>query len=122
MSRILIVDDDEQIRQLFKRILEENGHRVYTAADGAEGVKLYKAELPDLMLLDIIMPNKEGIEVIIEITNEYKDAKIIAISGGGRGNAKDYLSFAMDFGAKFIIEKPVSPEKLIEAINNVLKE
>ena len=122
MSRILIVDDDEQIRHLFRRILEENGHHVYTAADGVEGVKLFKAELPDLILLDIIMPNKEGIEVIREIISEYKDAKIIAISGGGRGNAKDYLSFAQDFGAKFIIEKPVSPEKLIEAVNNVLNQ
>ena len=119
MSRILVVDDDEQIRQLFKRILLDEGHQVFTASDGVEGIKLYRTEQPDLMLLDIIMPNKEGIEVIKEIINEYKDAKIIAISGGGRGNAKEYLSFAMHFGAKLIIEKPVSSEKLIEAINNV---
>ncbi len=122
MSRILVVDDDEQIRELFKRILQDEGHQVFLAADGVDGIKLYKREQPDLMLLDIIMPNKEGIEVIREIINEFKYAKIIAVSGGGRGNAKDYLSFAMHFGAKLIIEKPVSTEKLIEAINNVLNK
>ncbi len=122
MGRILIVDDDAQIRQLFKRILEEKGHQVFIAVDGEDGIIQYKKEKPDLMLLDIIMPNKEGIEVIREITSEYKNAKIIAVSGGGKGKAVDYLSYAKHFGAKQIIEKPVSPSKLIESINKILEQ
>lgn len=122
MNKILIIDDDEQIRNLFKRELDSRGFETFTADDGDIGLSVFRLEKPDLTLVDIIMPRKEGIELIREIIEEAPKAKIIAISAGGRGNASDYLDYALRFGAKRILEKPVDLNHLVDVVNEVLTE
>ena len=120
MSKILIIDDDEQIRKLFSRKLLSLGYTILTADDGDIGLQIYRKETPDLVLMDIIMPRKEGIELIREIMVEYPDAKIVAISAGGRGKASDYLEYARRFGAKRVLEKPVELTELAQVVEEVL--
>lgn len=120
MSKILIIDDDEQIRNLFKRKLDSHGYNTLTADDGDVGLLLFRQENPDLTLVDIIMPRKEGIEVIREIMAEFPDTKMIAISAGGRGKASEYLEYAHRFGAKRVLEKPIDLDKLVDVVKEVL--
>lgn len=122
MARILIVDDDEQIRYLFKRKLEQEGYEIFVEDDGGSGLQSFIENKPDLILLDIIMPGKEGIEVIREMVAMNPNVKIIAISAGGRGNASDYLEYARRFGAKKVLEKPVDLTDLVIAVKDVLKQ
>jgi DNA-binding response OmpR family regulator len=120
MNKILIIDDDEQIRNLFKRELDSHGYSTITADDGDVGLMMFLSEKPDLTLVDIIMPRKEGIELIREIISESPQAKIIAISAGGRGKASEYLDYALRFGAKRILEKPVDLDQLAAVVDEVL--
>jgi len=121
MSKILIIDDDEQIRNLFSRKLGSLGYETFTADDGDIGLVEFRVNKPDLILVDIIMPRKEGIELIREIIAESPKAKIIAISAGGRGNASDYLDYAKKFGARKVLEKPVDLNVMADVVAEVLK-
>ena len=120
MARILIIEDDEIVRGLIKRVLEKKDYEVLEAADGREGVQVYKEEPVDLIITDIIMPHKEGLETIRELIAENPDVKIIAISGGGRVSPYDYLEMAEKFGAVKTFEKPFEWDELIEAIEEIL--
>jgi CheY-like chemotaxis protein len=82
MARILVIDDERIIRTIVKHALEEDGHEVIEAGDGEEGIQLYRKNPTDLVVTDIIMPRKEGIETIKELRRNYPDIKIIAMSGG----------------------------------------
>jgi CheY-like chemotaxis protein len=87
MALILIIDDDNQFRAMLREMLERTGYEFLEASDGKEGLKLYRENPTDL-----IMPEKEGIETIIELRRDFPDVKIIAISGGGQIDAEQYLS------------------------------
>jgi CheY-like chemotaxis protein len=121
MAVILVIDDDAQIRLLLRRILEKEGHRVYDAADGTSGLSLLKRRNMDLVITDIIMPEKEGLETILDIRHEFPDIKIIAISGGGKTGLPDFLPAAKKFGAHYTLSKPFGKNELLEAVNNLLK-
>lgn len=121
MARILVVDDEPQVRKMLKKLLEREGYEVAEAPDGREGVKRYEEAPFDLVLLDIVMPEKEGIETIRELKSSHPDVKIIAMSGGGKGSAEGYLDMAKILGAIHTFAKPVMPEKLLETIRSVLK-
>jgi CheY-like chemotaxis protein len=86
MKRILIIDDDGQFLAMLRQMLERNGYRIVEVANGEEGIKLYRENPTDLIITDLIIPEKEGIESIIELRQDFPDVKIIAISGGGRIN------------------------------------
>jgi DNA-binding response OmpR family regulator len=118
--RILIIDDDDRTRKLFRKILEREKYEVTEACDGKEGIKLFRNEPADLVITDIIMPEKEGIETIMDLRKEYPEVKIIAISGGGRVEAGSYLEVAKKIGAAQTLAKPFTPDELLEAITNVL--
>jgi len=120
MKRILVIDDDVQVRQLLRLILEQAGYEVLDAGDGNEGMKLFSMEPTDLVITDIIMPEKEGIETIRELQRDYPEVKIIAISGGGRVSAEDYLRTAECFGVDRTFAKPLKREELLEAIRELL--
>jgi len=120
MKRILIIDDDVQFRQMLLQTLERAGYEVVEAADGNEGIKLFRESPTDLVITDIIMPKKEGIETIIELKREFTDVKIIAISGGGRLEAKGYLKSAKNLKVARTFEKPFDREELLEAIQELL--
>lgn len=120
MAHILIIDDERPVRLLLRRIFEAEGHLVSDAAEGGEGIKLYRENPADLIITDLVMPGKEGLETIRELKHDYPDIKIIAISGGGRNMPGEYLRFAELMGAKTVLSKPVSKERLLEAVNELL--
>lgn len=120
MPRILVIDDDVPFRSVLKASLEEMGHYVREAKDGNEGVSLYRQETFDLVMTDLIMPGKEGIETIMDMRRINPGVKIIAMSGGGRVTSVDYLQIARQVGAKKVLSKPFLYEEAREAINEVL--
>lgn len=120
MSRILLADDDAQVRQMLKITLEREGFEVVEAADGCEAVDVYDSETIDLVITDIVMPEKEGIETIMELKTINPGVKIIAISGGGRINPEDYLKWAQRFGVANTFTKPVDREELLATVTQLL--
>jgi len=122
MARILIIDDDRQVRTMLKMVLEREGHTVTTADNGVVGIKLFKETNAQLVISDIIMPEKEGIEVIVEIKSLNDKTKIMAISGGGRISSGNYLSLAQTLGADTVLHKPVERQELINEVNNLLNQ
>ena len=120
MSKILLADDDHQVRDMLKLTLQRAGHEVLEAEDGVQAVQKYTPGAVDLVITDIVMPEKEGIETIMELRSIDPLVKIIAISGGGRINPDDYLNWARRFGVKHTFTKPVNREQLLEAINELM--
>jgi CheY-like chemotaxis protein len=116
MARILLIEDDQAQREILRLILEKLGHAVIEASDGHDGLTRYAREGADLVLTDLIMPGMEGLETIQEFRLRYPGVKIIAMSGGARVGAQDYLKVAQRFGAARILAKPFSREDLMEAI------
>ncbi|HAG16545.1 MAG TPA: response regulator [Bacteroidales bacterium] len=115
-KKIVVIDDDAQFRMMMVEMLERKGYEVYAAADGEEGIQLWESLSPDLVITDIIMPNKEGIETILELKRKNKAVKIIAISGGGRTNAQDNLRSAKLLGASLTLAKPFESAELMAAV------
>jgi DNA-binding NtrC family response regulator len=120
MARILVVDDDEQIRIMLEIALSRDSHEVVTAENGAVASMRQSERPADVVIMDIIMPEKEGFETIIEFRREYPETKIIAISGGGRLGPDHYLKLAKTMGADFIFEKPLQILQLREAIHSLV--
>lgn len=120
MPKILVLDDDVMIRNLLSKILELSGHEVHLAEDGATALELYRSAEFDLIITDLFMPDKEGLEVIRELRQENPDVKIIAISGGGSLDSMSFLEVARLIGAQHTLEKPFGPDELLEAIAEVL--
>lgn len=120
MPAILLVDDDEPMRKMLGITLTKLGYQVTEARDGREALRLFAAEPPDLVLTDMVMPDKEGVEVIGELRRLQPDLKIIAMSGGGRGDATDYLKVARLMGAAHTLHKPFSTADLTDAIDSLL--
>ena len=123
MARILIIDDDQWILKVFQQILESAGHEVVTAADGQEGIDIYRQEQDriDLVLTDMVMPVKDGLKLIMEMEKEFGDVKIIAISGGGVIEPERYLTLAESIGTRKTLKKPVSKEELLGAVEETLR-
>lgn len=107
MSTILIADDDAGIRKLLRRVLEKNGNRVIEARNGQEATRQVRDQHPDLLITDLIMPEKEGIETIGDLKICAPDLKVIVISGGGRIQAQNYLAIASCLGVAATFEKPI---------------
>jgi CheY-like chemotaxis protein len=122
MKKILVVDDDAAIRDTLFGILKESGYKVSCARNGKEALKKIAEEVPDLVVIDIIMPEKEGIETIFELRKKYVGIKIIAMSGGGMISAKGYLEIAEKVGVKYTLTKPFETEKFLETVGKALEE
>ena len=120
MARILIIEDEELVRFTLRQILEMAGHAVLEATNGAEGIALQKGSPADLVITDIVMPEKEGVETIIELRRDYPELNIIAISGGGRIGTTEYLDVARKFGARHVFGKPFNKHELLQAIDESL--
>jgi two-component system chemotaxis response regulator CheY len=119
-KQILVIDDDAAIRFTLEHLLSGVDVQVTCAADGDEGIRLFRSLQPDLVITDLIMPEREGIETIIEMKHERPQAKIIAISGGGRIGNKDLLQMARWLGADHIIAKPFEFDELTEMVRHSL--
>jgi CheY-like chemotaxis protein len=121
MAKILLVDDDEQIRDSFCEFLRILGHDVAVAENGNEALKYLAKNEVDLLLLDIIMPELDGIGVLMALHKEMNRPRIIAISGGSYKLDQDFvLSLAKKMRVDVVLTKPVSFEVLQEAITQVL--
>jgi CheY-like chemotaxis protein len=119
MPRILLIDDEASFRDVLKVSLEQMGHSVVAAKDGREGVECYTGGSFDVVITDLIMPDKEGIETIIDIRKLNPEVKIIAMSGGGRVTSVDYLKIARQVGANQILTKPFSYDDIQAAIEQL---
>ena len=122
MQKILIIDDDHHILLMIKKMLERAGFEVELASNGNEGLELFKRLQVDLVITDIIMPEKEGLETIREMKRLRADLKIIAMSGGGKVSSDNYLNMAKIFGASRIISKPFSQKQMVSAVQELLGE
>ena len=121
MARILVIDDDEMQRTLVQRMLTSVGLVVDVAEDGAEGLRLFGLNLPDLVLTDINMPGLDGHEVISAIRTQNATVPIIAMSGGGPGTQQDDLLLqASRLGAREVIMKPFEFHQLKGAVQRAL--
>jgi DNA-binding response OmpR family regulator len=121
MARILLIEDDNEVRTMLRLTLIYFGHTVIEARNGKEGLELFKTANADLVITDIVMPEKEGLEVLIELRGkQVPPVKIIAISGGGRRKVADYLRLAKLMGAARVLAKPFSNEALLAAIDELL--
>ena len=120
MRRILIIDDDHHILLMIKKMLERAGFEVDLASNGNEGLELFKRMPIDLVITDIIMPEKEGLETIREMKRLRSDLKIIAMSGGGKVSSDNYLNTAKIFGASKILTKPFSQKQMVSAVQDLI--
>ena len=120
MARILLTDDDESFRRMLRLTLVRLGHTVDEAKDGAQAWTKFQAQPADLVIMDLIMPEKEGLETIRQFRKNRVAVKIPAISGGGRVDARDMLTVARQFGADAALPKPFSNEELAQALKLLL--
>jgi CheY-like chemotaxis protein len=122
MESILIIDDEAQIRSMIRLILEREGYVVAEAPDGIEGIRLFRQNPADLIITDLIMPNKDGIGMMIELRKEFPDVKIIAMSGGGLNRPEGYLAGAKKIGALHTLAKPINRQELLRIVKDTLKD
>jgi CheY-like chemotaxis protein len=115
--RALVIDDDDLVRGTIAAMLEAAGYVVVQAEDGQQGVQLFQHHPIDLVVTDILMPSKEGIETIVEIRQQNREVRIIAVSGGGAIGATPVLDAARQLGADDVLSKPFSKAELLVKIN-----
>ena len=122
MHKILVIEDDSAVRLSLQMMLEDGGYAVDVAENGEEGIDIFKDSPADLVITDLFMPKKEGIETISELRRDYPDVKIIAISGGGQHIPGGFLVFAKKLGAIHTFQKPIDSDELLQVISTVLAE
>ncbi len=120
MADILLIDDEELFRDVLASALERQGHTVRQAGDGVAGLKMYRAQPADLVITDIVMPEKEGLDTIRDLRRDFPKARIIAMSGGLAQDAKLYLHMAERFGALAVLAKPFELSELKAVVDRAL--
>jgi len=121
MARILVVDDEAPVRKVLRTMLERAGYDVEDAPNGSIALEVLRDDPADVVITDIVMPEKEGIEIIQEMRADYPDIKIIAISGGGQIGPESYLEMARLLGAHRTLSKPVDGDVLLGAVRELLE-
>jgi CheY-like chemotaxis protein len=120
MSSVLVIDDEAPVRKVLRKALEMEGYKVMDAADGSQGIGLYREHPTDLVITDILMPEKEGLETIMEFRQNFPEVRIFAMSGGGLINSDSCLEMAKGLGAARVYTKPIEIEGLLEDIGELL--
>ncbi|MBN1523454.1 MAG: response regulator [Spirochaetales bacterium] len=121
MAVILLIDDDDFFRDMMIQMLSREGYQVLGAENGYEAEKLLDVEAIDLVITDIVMPDKEGIETIRDIKSNWPDMPIIAVSGGARIKPGFYLDVAAKLGVAYTFQKPFERKTLINAVKKCLE-
>jgi len=120
MARILVIDDEDILRRMLRTVLEMEGHEVLEAADGKDALRLQRASPAELVITDILMPEQDGIEVMLALRREAPQLKVIAMSGGGRFKQTEVLEMAEVLGAVATLSKPFALDKMLEAVKQAL--
>ena len=118
MADIVVIEDDPSFRRVLAKILVREGHAVREAADGGEGVVLCRRKCPDLVITDLVMPDQEGIETILQLSREYPSLPVLAISG--YVHATRYLEAAIALGAVASLPKPFTKRELLDLVGAIL--
>jgi two-component system response regulator (stage 0 sporulation protein F) len=118
MATILVIDDEQSIRGLLKEVLEKLGHRVIEAGNGRKGLEMYQKHPVDLVIMDLLMPDTDGLEATLQLTREYVGAKVMAMTGA-QGD-RNFLDVAKLFGARRTLEKPFGVNELVQAVQEEL--
>ena len=116
--RILVVDGDTSSRTALRAILEPAEYEVVEATDSETGMEVYRENPPDLIVLDIVMPKRDGVKAIDQLKREFPDARVLAVSGSGIG----YLMMAEEYGAMRTFIKPLNPNEILEAVEELLEK
>ncbi len=119
---LLVVDDDANIRQIMRFLLEAAGYRVLCAVDGKEAMKLIEAQPFDLILTDMLMPGSDGLELLSAMKKSRSTVRVLVMSGGGMIGVADYLKVAKKLGAHGVLEKPFTGETLLATVADLLKK
>jgi len=122
MPHILVIDDEVQIREVLRTVLERVGYTVSEASNGLEGLTIFAGGGIDLVVTDIIMPEKGGIDTIMDLRRDFPKSKIIAISGGGMCGEVSYLDMAIGVGADRAIGKPFVLDDFLAAVEELIAQ
>jgi CheY-like chemotaxis protein len=122
MASILVIEDDKDVRDYLVEVLSRAGHVVAAAGNGRDGVAMFRQDPAQVVITDIIMPEKDGIETILDLRREHPQLKVIAISGGGRSTPENYLHSARLLGADRAFRKPFRNEEILAAVAELAGE
>jgi CheY-like chemotaxis protein len=122
MARILVVDDEPVVREIMREMLEERGHEVDEAGNGAQGISRYVTRPADGVITDILMPEGGGLNLIRDLRARFPRARLVAISGGGRDGRVRFLTTAKSYPGVRTVSKPFTQEQLLAAVNAVLAD
>ena len=122
MPGILLVEDEKELREMLKILLVRNKYTVLEAVDGKDAIVHFKPSMTDLVITDLIMPDEDGLKVIMKLRELKQSIKIIAISGGGKAGPGSYLKLAEALGANAVFSKPFSINDLIAKIKFLLND
>ncbi len=120
MARILVVDDEPEVRALFCEVLRNAGHIVAEAHDGGRALEMVSSAKPDLVVLDIFMPGRDGVEVLIALRQSNPEVRIVTCSGGGQARIFDFLEMTRKLGADLALLKPILPDEFLRHIEDCL--
>jgi len=121
MARILVIDDEAPIRNIIGLTLRKQSHEIIEAPNGKVGIECQRQNPADIVITDIIMPEQDGIETIMNLRKAFPQTKIIAMSGGGRIGPGSYLEMAKKMGAHHVLEKPLDRKELSAIIHKLLE-
>jgi CheY-like chemotaxis protein len=120
VGRVLIADDNADTREALALMLRAAGHEVADAADGEEAVERYRAEPFDVLVLDLLMPRRDGFDTLRILRTEFPDLRVLVISGAWRIGGRDALSYARELGAAVALLKPAEPKVVLRAVEELL--
>lgn len=122
MPHVLIIEDNEDLRDLMQVVLEGAGHSVSLASDGEAGLRAQRARPADIVITDIFMPNQDGLETIAQLRRDHPQVKVVAMSGGGsRVKGAGTLLTAKEIGAHWILVKPFDNDELLRAVRTLVQ-
>ena len=122
MARILVIDDEKEFLEFLREFLEEYGYEVVTAENGIEAIQLYKHIPADIVITDLLMPQKDGEETILELQQINQKVKIIVITGGGDISGEDHIQLLESFNVDHAFLKPFNPERLLTVLKESLEK